>query len=133
MRLLVQVALAIGLTPILASAQASSMNVADAKGDRPYFEFQVEKPAAAKMGNPHPQYPAALQSRGINGEVLAQFVVDTTGKADVSTFEVVKSTNESFTAAVKDVLPRMRFYPAEVGGKKVKQLVEQSFLFVASK
>ena len=87
----------------------------------------------ARAGNPRPRYPAALQSRGINGQVLAQFVVDTTGHADPSTFEVVQSSDKSFSEAVKDVLPRMRFFPAEVGGRKVKQLVEQSFLFVAAK
>ena len=30
-------------------------------------------------------------------------------------------------------LPNMRFYPAEVGGKKVKQLVQQPFTFSLSK
>ena len=32
-------------------------------------------------------------------------------------------------SAVRSALPNMRFYPAEVGGKKVKQLVQQSFQF----
>ena len=38
-----------------------------------------------------------------------------------------------FTQAVKNALPNMRFYPAEVGGKKVKQLVQQPFTFSLSK
>ena len=57
------------------------------------------------------------------------FVVDTTGRADMSQFKVLKSTNELFTQAVKNVLPRMRFSPAMIGGKPVNQLVQQSFQF----
>lgn len=94
-----------------------------------YFEFQVEKPAAAAEGNPQPPYPSALQSSGIEGEVDAQFVVDVNGRADMSTFKVLKATNDLFAAAVRSTLPRMKFYPAEVGGHKVRQVVQQAFMF----
>lgn len=94
-----------------------------------YFEFQVEKPAAAAEGNPAPQYPEALRSSGIEGEVDAQFVVDVNGRADMSTFKVLKATNDLFAAAVRNALPRMKFYPAEVGGHKVRQVVQQAFMF----
>jgi protein TonB len=94
-----------------------------------YFEFQVEKPAAAADGNPSPQYPEALRSSGVEGEVDAQFVVDVNGRADMSTFKVLKATNDLFAAAVRSTLPRMKFYPAEVGGHKVRQVVQQAFMF----
>ena len=93
-----------------------------------YFEFQVEKPVAP-LNNAQPNYPGMLQSQGVKGKVIAQFVVDTTGRADVSTFKVLESDHELFSAAVKSALPRMRFIPAEVGGHKVKQLVQQPFVF----
>jgi protein TonB len=94
-----------------------------------YFEFQVEKPAEALADNPKPKYPAVLESSGIAGEVQAQFVVLSTGKADMESFKALKSTNELFTLAVKNVLPRMRFSPAQIGGKSVNQLVQQLFQF----
>ena len=94
-----------------------------------YFEFQVEKPAEMLSESPKPKYPAVLESSGIAGEVQAQFVVSTSGKADMDSFKVLKSTNELFTQAVKNVLPRMRFSPAMIGGKPVNQLVQQSFQF----
>lgn len=97
--------------------------------DQVYFEFQVEKPAIAVGGNPTPRYPPTLQQAQIEGEVLAQFVVDTTGKADMKTFKVLKSDNALFDAAVRNVLPSMRFLPAETGGRKVKTYVQQSFVF----
>ncbi|HKR09450.1 MAG TPA: energy transducer TonB [Gemmatimonadaceae bacterium] len=94
-----------------------------------YFEFQVEKPAEMLSDSPKPKYPSVLESSGIAGEVQAQFVVRSDGKADAESFKVLKSTNELFTQAVKNVLPRMHFSPAMIGGKPVNQLVQQSFQF----
>ena len=71
--------------------------------------------------------------RNTTTEVLAQFVVDTTGRADMSQFKVLKSTHDLFTNAVRSSLPQMKFYPAEVGGKKVKQLVQMPFQFSLTK
>ena len=94
-----------------------------------YFEFQVEKPVSQIPGTGSPRYPDALRSSGVEGEVQAQFVVNEEGKAETSTFKVLKATNDLFASAVRSALPNMRFYAAEVGGKKVKQLVQQSFQF----
>jgi protein TonB len=94
-----------------------------------YFEFQVEKPVAQIPGTGSPRYPDALRSSGVEGEVQAQFVVNEDGRAETSTFKVLKATNDLFASAVRTALPNMRFYAAEVGGKKVKQLVQQSFQF----
>jgi protein TonB len=94
-----------------------------------YFEFQVEKPVSQVPGTGSPRYPDALRSSGVEGEVQAQFVVSSEGKADVSTFKVLKATNDLFASAVRSALPNMRFYAAEVGGKKVAQLVQQSYLY----
>ena len=99
------------------------------QGDQPYFDFQVEKPVVMAPGSQGPAYPDMLRSAGIEGQVLAQFVVDTTGRADMASFKALKSDNDLFTTAVKNALQRMRFLPAEVGGRKVKQLVQQPFQF----
>jgi periplasmic protein TonB len=98
-----------------------------------YFEFQVEKQVSPFPGNPAPRYPDMLRSANVEGEVLAQFVVDTTGRADMKEFKVLKSTHDLFTNAVRSALPNMKFYPAEVGGKKVKQLVQMPFQFNLTK
>lgn len=98
-----------------------------------YFEFQVEKPVMQAPNSPTPQYPDILRSAGVEGEALVSFVVDTTGRADISTFKVIRATHDLFATAVKNALPRMRFIPAEVGDKKVKQLVQQPFSFAIVK
>lgn len=97
--------------------------------DQPYFDFQVEKPVVMAPGAQGPAYPDMLRTAGIEGTVLAEFVVDTTGRAEMNTFRALKSDNDLFTAAVRNALQRMRFLPAEVGGHKVKQLVQQPFQF----
>jgi protein TonB len=89
----------------------------------------VEKPALPKENNPKPRYPSMLESARVAGTVLVQFVVDTSGRAEMSTFKVLKSDNDLFTEAVKNVLPQMRFYPAEVGGHHVQQFVQWPFEF----
>jgi TonB family protein len=95
----------------------------------PYFEFQVEKPVTRAPGSENPRYPEILRQAGVEGEVLVSFVVDETGAADAASFKSIKSTHDLFTAAVRQALPSMRFVPAEVGGRKVKQLVQQPFTF----
>ena len=57
--------------------------------DQPYFEFQVEKQVQTAAGSPQPRYPDMLKSANIEGEALAQFVVDTTGRYESGTFKVL--------------------------------------------
>jgi protein TonB len=67
--------------------------------------------------------------QGVQGSVVTQYVVDTTGFADSSSLKIMRSTHEQFADAVRAALPYMRFFPAKVGSKKVRQLVEQEFSF----
>ena len=103
------------------------------QSDQPYFEFQVEKPVVPAPGSISPRYPDMLRQAGVEGEVLAQFVVDTTGKAEPGSLKILKSSHDMFVQSVKNALPQMKFIPAEVGGKKVKQLVQQPFTFSITK
>ncbi len=101
--------------------------------DQPLYDYQVEKPVAQAPGSPGPRYPDILRGNGIEGEVIAQFIVDTTGRAEPGSFKVLKTTHELFAEAVRTALPKMRFIPAELGGRKVKQLVQQPFSFTIQK
>jgi protein TonB len=101
--------------------------------DQPYFDFQVEKPVAPMPGGVGPRYPDILRSGGVEGQVLAQFVVDTTGRVEIASFKVLRTDHAMFEQAVRSALPNMRFLPAEVGGRKVKQLVQQPFVFALQK
>jgi protein TonB len=98
----------------------------------PYMEFQVEK-AVAKIGGEAPEYPSSLRDSGVEGQVLAQFVVNESGRYEGGTLKILSSSNPAFTAAVKDALPRMKFSAAQIGGKKVQQLVQMPFQFHLAK
>jgi TonB family protein len=94
------------------------------------FEFQVKKPVRQIRGFGQPRYPKQLRDLNIQGEVLAQFVVDTTGSVVMRTFKVLKSSDPLFTQAVREALVMTRFLPAELGGgRKVMQMVQQPFSF----
>jgi outer membrane biosynthesis protein TonB len=45
------------------------------------------------------------------------------------TFKVLRSTHDLFTQSVRNALASWRFHPAEIAGRKVKQLVQMSFPF----
>ena len=98
-----------------------------------YFEFQVEQQVRQVPGIGGTKYPETLRSAQVEGEVLAQFVVDATGSIEPGSFKVLKSSHDLFTQAVRDALPAMKFTPAEVGGEKVRQLVQQPFTFGLSR
>ena len=94
----------------------------------PYMEFQVEK-AVERIGGDSPVYPEFLKSSGVEGQVLAQFVVNESGRYEPGSLKILNSSNPAFTAAVKDALPRIKFSAAQIGGKKVQQLVQMPFQF----
>ncbi len=94
---------------------------------------QVERQVALKPGNAPPVYPSVLRNAGVEGDVIAMFVVNESGQAEDSTVRFVSSDNRLFDDAVRAALRRMRFIPAEVGGKKVRQLVEMPFVFTLRK
>lgn len=108
--------------------EGDSGKSAGAADHGPYMEFQVEKPVE-KIGGDSPEYPAGLRDARVEGEVMAQFVVNESGRYESGTLKILNSSNSQFTAAVKDALPRMKFSAAQIGGKKVQQLVQMPFKF----
>ena len=76
-----------------------------------------------------PWYPTSLRERGTGGRVTVQFVVDTTGRAEMSGLKIVQASDSLFAQSVRAVLPRYRFSPGEVGGSKVRTLVQLPFDF----
>lgn len=95
----------------------------------PFHADQVDKPAAFISGSATPRYPDVLRSSGVEGKVVAVFVVDAAGRAETDSVRLLRSDNVLFEDAVRAVLPRMRFLPAEIGGRRVRQLVQMPFVF----
>ncbi|HEY2379522.1 MAG TPA: TonB family protein [Gemmatimonadaceae bacterium] len=101
----------------------------DLEAERSYFEFQVEKQVEMLPNQPRPKYPQALRDANIEGEVLVQFVVDSAGHPEMWTFKVLRSPHYDFSESVRSAVSHMRFAPAQIQGRKVKQLVQMPFVF----
>jgi len=76
-----------------------------------------------------PRYPATLRSAGIAGHVLAEFVVDTLGRAELGTLRFPELTHPLFGDAVREALAHYRFAPGEIAGRKVRTRVAVPFDF----
>ena len=118
---------------IAAPKPAVANRAPDATPDQPYFEFQVTQAVRQIPGTGNLRYPDTLRSANVEGEVLAQFVVDANGQFEPGSFKVLRSSHRMFTQAVQAAIPAMRFYPAELRGTRVRQLVQQPFTFSLSR
>jgi protein TonB len=97
--------------------------------DGVFLATQVDRPVVMLPGSAGPAYPESLRAAGIDGSVTAQFVVDSTGRVDLARLTILESQHPLFSAAVRTALARMRYLPAEAGGARVAQLVQQTFQF----
>jgi hypothetical protein len=98
-----------------------------------YLAAELDKPVERDASSAGPAYPEELRVKNVEGQVVAEWIVDTTGRADSTSFRIIESTHPLFTRAVRDVLPGMFFRPAELMGKPVRQLVRQQFKFLLEK
>jgi TonB family protein len=142
---------ALGVSGVVAAAAACSAGLVEAPKSAPSaaphasvagvsdprcpgcFEFTLDEAARPLPTTGWPTYPADMRIAKREGEVLARFVVGTDGTVDPSTLQVVRSSDPAFTTAVRDAIPALRFQPARVGGRAVRQLIEQPFTFALSK
>ena len=89
----------------------------------------VDRVVVALPQNPHPEYPQALRSANLEGDVLITFIVDTTGRVEPGSLRIVRSSHPLFGESVQRWLPKTRYRPAEIGGRRVRQLVQQQVGF----
>ena len=101
--------------------------------DAPFRAEQVEKQVALVPGGAPPRYPEVLRKSGVEGQVIVLFVVDERGRFEEESVRFVRSDNRLFEDAVRVALRRMRFIPAEVGGRRVRQLVQMPFVFTLAR
>lgn len=93
------------------------------------LQDQVDRPPELLSAKPYPEYPEHLRESKVDGEVLAAFEVDTTGRPDITTFHALMSTHPDFSQAVRRVLSRHRYSPGVQGGCKVRVYIMQPFNF----
>lgn len=94
-----------------------------------FTEIQVDSIAERDPSSAAPAYPAKLLAAGVQGLTIVQFIVDSTGHVDLRSFREVHASHPLFTVAVYDALPGMKYRPGSIGGRPVRQLVQQEFIF----
>jgi TonB family protein len=97
--------------------------------DTAFSVLEVDEMVERYEGSAAPIYPRDLIASGKEGQVQAIYVVDTTGRVDTTTIQVVQSDDPRFTESVRTALGGMRFRPARRAGMIVRQLVTQRFRF----
>jgi TonB family protein len=74
-------------------------------------------------------YPPSLFAARIGGTVVAEFIVDATGRVEDGSLGIVASSNPLFSDAVRQALQGATFTPAFRHGAAVRQVVQQPFEF----
>ena len=114
---------------VVSTATLNSSEQVAIETQRPLSEIEVDSLAERDPTSEGPAYPASLLAKQVEGVVLATFMVDSTGHADLASLIVMSSTDTAFTTAVRTALPHMKYRPAVLHGHTVAQLVEQAFAF----
>jgi TonB family protein len=95
-----------------------------------YVDVEVDRVVQRDPMSAAPEYPPYLEENHIEGSLTVEFVVDTTGDADSASLKVIHSSHPAFEQSLREALPHMRFVPAELGGRLVRQWVRQEFKFL---
>ena len=97
-----------------------------------FIEAVVDEPPE-RISFPPPEYPRMLLEARIEGQVVLEAVIDTTGHAEPPSIKVISSTNRAFEAPAKDALRKALFRPGRVRGQSVRVLVHLPLRFVIPK
>jgi len=79
--------------------------------------------AATRVSGGDPRYPVILRAAGVEGRVLAEFVVDAAGRVEPESWRVLEVTQPAFAEAAREAVLQWRFSPAKVRGRAVRQVV----------
>ncbi len=77
-----------------------------------------------RLWSPPLDYPASMMLDGVEGEVLLEAVVDSTGRVDAASVRVLRASHSDFEPAAIRMLENTRFRPATRGGQSTDALVQ---------
>jgi tetratricopeptide (TPR) repeat protein len=116
-------AMSVPVRPVEESFQVQLSSLAD---NTPRSTATAAPSRARAVGVlPTPVYPDHLLKGGVGGEVRVRFDVDTIGRPVMSTFSVIGSPHAALSAAVKKVIPDMRFDPARTPWPESRPIVDK--------
>jgi TonB family protein len=72
------------------------------------------------------QYPSLLRQAGIQGRVMVRAIIDSTGRAEPASVQVIESPHPGFDQAARNLVLQARFRPGRLRGRAIRVLVEFS-------
>jgi protein TonB len=88
-----------------------------------YAEDLVEEKPSV-LSAPPPPYPDVLKQAGIQGRVLLQAIIDSTGRAESNSVRILQSPNPAFDQGSRNWILHAQFRPARVHGHAVRVLIQ---------
>jgi len=77
-------------------------------------------------------YPDSLQRRGIGGDAVVAFVVDTLGRVEPE-IRVIEAAHPGLAEPARATIRPARFRPGHVNGRKVRVLMTLRFHFAPAR
>ncbi len=100
--------------------------------DQPYLEAVVEE-RPERISSPPVRYPDILRQAGIEGRVLLELVIDTTGHAERGSIRVLSSTHQLFEGPAREVAAASLFTPGRIQGRAVRVRVQLPINFTITR
>jgi len=91
--------------------------------DQPYLEAVVEE-RPERISSPPARYPDILRQAGIEGRVLVEVVIDTSGHAERGSLRILSSTHQLFEGPAREVVQNSLYSPGRIQGRPVRVRVQ---------
>ena len=116
------------LSPASAIAPGDCVEARRRAAEKPDLDVDVLPTPTKQIPRPFQRMPATVAAQVARSGAVVQVnvLIDTLGRADTTTFQVVQVSNPWFASNLKRVLPRWTFAPAQLAGCKVARLYKFS-------
>jgi TonB family protein len=97
--------------------------VVGGEGDDPNYVWPsanlLDEPPVL-ISSPPLGYPASMRNLGVEGYVVLQFVIDTLGRAEWQSLEIVQASHIAFIDSARSIICNSRYRPGRVRGSPVR-------------
>jgi len=93
------------------------------------LESRVVDEPPEMISHPEPRYPEILRQAGIEGSVVVEAVLDTTGRAEAGSLKIVGAAHPLFAAEAERVVLASRYRAGRMAGRAVRVRVRVPISF----
>ncbi|MBI1967803.1 MAG: energy transducer TonB [Gemmatimonadetes bacterium] len=97
-------------------------------GNQVFIESLVEE-RPERLSGPPLVYPDLLRQAGIQGQVVVEAIIDTTGRVEANSVKIILSPHSGFDQSAKNMVLKSLYRPARVSGRAVRVLIRQPINF----